>query len=273
MKLLREAVVALLATAMLACGSAMASSTTNYSDQWWIPAEDGWGASVLQQHDVLFIDLFVYDASSSPTWFTAAVFLQPGSPAGHTVFTGDLYRTTGPYFGGAFDPAAVRRTRVGTLTFDANSATTAVMTYSIDGTPVVKNVTRQLWRYENIGGIYVGGMTSDEVCGNQVSDRVSDHVRMDVVHRTDNVVTIGLEVTSDDSAVTCTITGTYGQSGHLGQILNGTMQCAGGALTGTMNIFEIERSVAGLMARFNATAQTPNGPCTLTNGSIGGVRR
>ena len=82
MKLLREVLAALLATAMLACGGATASSTTNYSDQWWNPAEDGWGASVLQQHDVLFIDLFVYDANSSATWFTAAVFLQAGAPAG-----------------------------------------------------------------------------------------------------------------------------------------------------------------------------------------------
>ena len=272
MKLLREVMVVLLATVMLACGGAMASSTTNYSDQWWIPAEDGWGASVLQQHDVLFIDLFVYDANSSPTWFTAAAFLQAGSPAGHTVFSGDLYRTTGPYFGGAFNPADVRRNRVGTLTFDANSATTAVMTYTVDGTPVVKNVTRQLWRYENIGGIYIGGMTSDERCG-ATSERTSDNVRMDIVHRADNVISIALEVTSDDVVVPCTITGTYGQSGHLGHILNGTMQCTGVTLTGTMNIFEIERSVAGLMARFDATAQTPAGLCTLTNGSIGGVRR
>ena len=273
MRLLREVAVVLLATAMLACGGATASSTTNYSDQWWNPTEDGWGASVLQQHDVLFIDLFVYDTNSSPTWFTAAVFLQAGAPAGHSVFTGDLYRTTGPYYGGAFDPTAVRRTRVGTLTFDASSATTAVMTYTVDGTPVVKNVTRQLWRYENIGGIYFGGIANDEACGNQVIERATDYARLDVVHRADNGVSIGLEITSDDVAVTCTINGTYGQSGHMGQILNATMQCAGGALTGTINLFEIERSVAGLMARFNATTQSPEGTCTLTNGSIGGVRR
>ena len=59
----------------------------------------------------------------------------------------------------------------------------------------------------------------------------------------------------------------------MGQIFNGTMQCAGGALTGTINLLEIERSVAGLMARYNATTQSPAGFYTLTNGSIGGVRR
>lgn len=274
MKLLRGVMVALLAAGMLACGSATAASTINYSDQWFVPAEDGWGASVLQQHDVLFIDLFVYGADNRATWFTAAVFLQIGSPAGHTVFTGDLYRTTGPYFGEPYNPAAVVRTRVGTLTFDANSATTAVMTYTVEGTTVVKNVTRILWRYENIGGIYVGGMANDEVCGNQSSERVSDHVLMDITHRPDNVVSIVLEVTSDDEPdITCTITGTYSQSGHLGQVLNATAQCMGGAVTGTFNIFEIERSVSGLLARFNATINTPGESCTFSNGSIGGVRK
>jgi hypothetical protein len=51
-----------------------AASTTNYSDQWWIPAESGWGASVLQQWDTLFIDLFVYGTDNKPAWFTAAAY-------------------------------------------------------------------------------------------------------------------------------------------------------------------------------------------------------
>jgi hypothetical protein len=274
MKLLRGMMVALLATGMLVWGSAMAASTTNYSDQWWVPAEDGWGASVLQQHDVLFVDLFVYGADSRATWFTAAVFLQAGSPVGHTVFTGDLYRTTGPYFGAPFNPAAVVRARVGTLTFDADSATTAVMTYTVEGTTVVKSVERISWRNENIGGIYVGGLTHDEVCGNANSERVSEHVHMDITHRPDNTVSIALRVTSDDEEdIACTITGNYGQSGHIGRILGAAAQCMGGTVTGTFNLFEIERSVSGLLARFDATIRTPEGSCTFSNGSIGGVRK
>ena len=39
---------------------------------WWIPDESGWGASVLQQWDTLFIDLFVYRTDNKPTWFVAA---------------------------------------------------------------------------------------------------------------------------------------------------------------------------------------------------------
>lgn len=273
MKLLRGLMVALLTAAALA-GGAVASSTTNYSDQWWIEAEAGWGASVLQQHDVLFVDLFVYDANGSPVWFTAAAFLQGGSPAGHTVFTGDLNRTTGPYYGGTFDRNAVRLTRVGTLTFDADSATTAVMRYTVEGTPVVKNVTRQLWRYENIGGIFVGGMAYDEVCGSQPSEHASDHVILDVRHGAGNAISIALQIISpNEPTINCTITGTYSQLGHMGQIPNATAQCPGVGATGTFNFYEIERSVSGLLMRYNATVQTPGGACTLSNGNIGGVRK
>ncbi len=104
MTTIRRAMFAFLTVAMLATGTVRAASTTNFSDQWWIEAESGWGASVLQQADILFIDLFVYGADSKPTWFTAAAIQPARSPAGHMLFTGDLYSTNGPYFGGSVQP-------------------------------------------------------------------------------------------------------------------------------------------------------------------------
>ena len=83
-----------------------ASLGTNFSDQWWNPNESGWGASVLQQYDTLFVDLFVYAPDGRPTWYTAAARFQPQS--GRTLFAGDLYVTSGPWFGAFFNPAAVR---------------------------------------------------------------------------------------------------------------------------------------------------------------------
>ena len=50
--------------------TARASSGTNFTDQWWNPDESGWGASILQQGDVLFVDLFVYGADGRPTGCT-----------------------------------------------------------------------------------------------------------------------------------------------------------------------------------------------------------
>ena len=92
-----------------------ASLGTNFSDQWWNPNESGWGASVLQQYDTLFIDLFVYATDGRPQWYTAAVYYQPQS--GRSLFSGDLYATTGPWFGCVLQPrgrfgAARRHTAV-----------------------------------------------------------------------------------------------------------------------------------------------------------------
>src|SRR4051794_21695719 len=153
-RLLRAGLVAIV---LLATSFAHAASTTNFSDQWWDPSESGWGASVLQQRDVLFIDLFVYGTDGRPTWFTAAAYLQPSPGAGRVLFIGDLYLTNGPYFGGAFNPAAVSNRRVGTLTFDASSTDNAALAYTVDNVVVTKNVTRQLWAFEDFSGAYYGG--------------------------------------------------------------------------------------------------------------------
>src|SRR5207342_2110621 len=77
---------------------------------------------------------------------------------GHLIFSGDLYLVSGPYFGGLFNPATVSSRKVGMLTLDADSVDTALLSYSVDGVMVAKNVTRQLWRYENLTGNYYGGL-------------------------------------------------------------------------------------------------------------------
>ena len=57
---MRRTFDALLAAALSAiCAVAAAAVGTNFSDQWWNPAESGWGASILQQSDILFVALFV----------------------------------------------------------------------------------------------------------------------------------------------------------------------------------------------------------------------
>lgn len=87
----------------------------NYSDMWWNPSESGWGVTLADHETQLFAVWYTYDTDGTPIWFTV-----PGGTfnANRTFFTGDLYRSTGPSFAGAFDPAAVVRTKVGTATFD-----------------------------------------------------------------------------------------------------------------------------------------------------------
>jgi hypothetical protein len=264
MTILRRLTVALLAFALLAAGADRAASTTNFSDQWWVPSESGWGASVLQQADVLFVDLFVYGSDGKPTWFTAAATLQSGSPAGHAVFTGDLYLTAGSYFGGAWNPAAMAYRKVGTLTFDAATINDATLTYAVDGTAVVKGVTRQLWRYENLTGRYYGGNSGEQTQCGADNGRFDEKNYIEITHNPDNSIAARFTTLEGDWLA---FAGTYTQFGHMGQIA-GTGTTSEG-LTFTFNLFEIERTISGITGRGHIVIGSG---CTW-DGRWGGVRR
>jgi len=283
MVILRRIGIALLSVALLATGAVKAASTTNYSDQWWVASESGWGASVLQQADTLFIDLFVYGTDGKPTWFTAAVYLQNNAPAGHVIFTGDLYATTGPYYGGAFNPGAVGTVKVGTLTFDADTVNTATLTYTVSGVQVVKNVTRQTWRNENIGGNYYGGLVYDQTSCVDAIDNGHFEVfgMLQFNHLADDSVTINAQITSGTqngipllvpAGLLFTMSGKYTQSGHLGQVKGTSSVMIPGEPpdTSVVNLFEIERSISGISGRYNSVDD--KGGCR-SSGHLGGVRR
>ena len=253
----------LILTACLSFG-AKAATTTNFSDQWWNPNESGWGASVLQQRDVLFVDLFVYAADGRPTWFTAAAYYTTTGPAGHVVFVGDLYVTSGPYFAlGTFDPAQVASRRVGTLTFDADSSDTATLAYSVDGLIVTKSVTRQLWTYEDFTGSYNGGLVYDLAsCANPANNGHVEELGTILISHTGNT---SFAMTTQASQ-TCNWNGAYSQLGHMGTV-RGTFSCNTG-IQGTFTALELEKNINGMTGRFVAADQF----CQLS-GHFGGVLR
>lgn len=113
--------------------------TANYSDVWWTPSESGTGLMIAQgPTNVLFAFWCVYDANGTPTWYT----IQPGEWQTPTFFVGPIYRTTGPYFGGAYDPSKVQLTLVGTAALAFSDYRSATFSFGIDGIRGVKNLTR-----------------------------------------------------------------------------------------------------------------------------------
>jgi hypothetical protein len=255
---------AALATAAL-CAFAtpsVASLGTNFSDQWWNPNESGWGASILQQYNTLFVDLFVYAPDGRPQWYTAAVYLQQQS--GRSLFTGDLYVTSGPWFGAFFNPAAVAARRVGTLQFDATSTDFATLTYSVDGVVVSKSVERQLFTYEDFSGSYYGGFVYDQSnCANPANNgHVEELGPFTINHPANNTFTLTLQ----SSVGQCTIAGNYTQLGHMGTV-DSNYSCTYG-VNGTMTLYELERTGTGMTGRFIAE----NNACSVA-GSLGGVER
>ncbi len=115
----------------------------NYSDMWWNPGESGWGITIADHETQLFAVWYAYDTDGSPVWFTV-----PGGrfSADRRFFSGDLYRTTGPSFAGAFNPGAVVTSKVGTASFDFAPAGAAggpaLFTWSVGPLARTKQIER-----------------------------------------------------------------------------------------------------------------------------------
>ena len=112
-------------------------------DLWWSGAgENGWGMSIVQHRDVLFANMFVYDASGAPTWYV----MPDGSwNSSHTVYTGNLYLPKGsPFF--AYDATKFDiGASVGTATLTFTDANNASFDYTISGVTGHKSITRILF--------------------------------------------------------------------------------------------------------------------------------
>jgi cyclophilin family peptidyl-prolyl cis-trans isomerase len=110
----------------------------DYTDLWWNAQEDGWGVAISQQANTIFATWYTYDATGRPTWYSASCRIINAGCAG------DLYQVKGgsavtvPWTSN--NPAA---TRLGALSFDFTSASTAAMTYSINGVTQTRSIARQ----------------------------------------------------------------------------------------------------------------------------------
>ena len=120
------------------------ANTNNYQDLWWAaPAaiESGWGVNFTHQGDTIFATWFTYDADGTPLWLSATV-----TKTGPGMYTGTLYRTTGPAFNAApFLSANVKRTDVGTLSLSFINGNIGVFGYTLFGVTQSKPITRQVF--------------------------------------------------------------------------------------------------------------------------------
>ena len=117
---------------------------TNYQDLWWASppgSESGWGINLTEQSNIIFGTWFTYDFDGTPLWLSVtANNTAPG------VYTGTLYRTTGPAFNAVpFDPAAVVRTPVGTATFTFGDGANATFAYTVDSIAQTRSITREVF--------------------------------------------------------------------------------------------------------------------------------
>jgi cytochrome c553 len=112
----------------------------NYTDQWWNPAESGWGVTIIHRaasNQILAI-VNHYDEARRPVWYAVT----GGTWSGDT-FTGPLYSTSGPTLGGAYDPASLQVRPVGTATFTFANFENATLDLVIDGRRTSRLISRQ----------------------------------------------------------------------------------------------------------------------------------
>jgi hypothetical protein len=252
---IRLVIAAVLAASLTARASTFSSEIT---DMWWNPAESGWGVNVILQNSVVFMTFFIYDQNQNPIWYTA----QLNTTSGSSVWTGALYATKGPYFGGPFTPPSTIR-QAGTATFNVTALDAATLTYSVDGVVVVKNLVRQTWTNENFTGSYVGGYSLRySSCNPASGNGISEVAELLSISQVGTAMTISTAAT----AANCTYTGAYSQTGKLGGV-QGNYTCSDGT-QGTFTWFEMTPTISGFTAR--ATGQ--NQFCQWS-GFIGGITR
>jgi hypothetical protein len=239
------------------------SLTRDYSDLWFTSSESGWGANMIQQGEIIFLTIFVYQSNGQPIWFVGDALAFQGTTGTTQRFTGTLYQTAGPFYGSAtFNPNNVVATPVGTATFTATSATAGTLSYSVNGVNVNKNVVRQTWRMENIAGVYQGatiGTYSNCSAGNGPYESVASFT---ITQQAQSIT-----IAEFGTGYTCNYTGILAQSGRMGTI-TGTGSCTPGGAAQTFTASEVRVDPNGINMSLIADA----GPCHFT-GRIGGIRR
>ena len=113
----------------------------NYADQWWNPAESGWGLFIWHDKlDRLLGAWFTYGSDNKAEWYT----IQVGSwvALGRDRYDGQLIKTTGPSFAAFVPGSAVQVQVVGTASLNFTDANNGTFTYTLNGVTQTKTITR-----------------------------------------------------------------------------------------------------------------------------------
>lgn len=256
------ALVAATATSALAAPREIAQKTSysiDYTDIWWNPSQSGWGLQMVQTGSFIYATIYVYGADGKPTWFGGGLTANAGGS-----FSGALYVTTGPYFGGPFNPAAVTVREAGTMSFSPANVSSGLFTYTVDGVAVAKAIQRQPLTTDNYNGTYSAVATQTiSGCNDPTKNgTVTSGLQVDI---TQNGQAMTVKLTNPNAS-TCTSTGAYSQLGRMGKF-TGPYSCTSGQV-GTLTLSEMNN----VPYMFTAVIQTQssNVGCAA-DGEIAGV--
>ena len=264
------AVLVLSITTLIGGGSVRGTGySIDHSDSWWVSSESGWGLQLVQQANVIFATMYVYDTQNNPVYYTATLDPNPAT----TDWSGDLYLTHGPWYGApAYDRAAVAYRKVGQMTVSGDAVQQAQLAYSIDGVAVNKTITRFTLRYDDYAGTYSGSVLSYAICPTHAPGTVIPVIwypgTFTITQTENQLVVAKLSIAGQSTG--CTFTGDYTQFGHLGRS-QGTFACKEGTNgTHTFDLMIVQKLGGWKVASANLTGRDSSG-CSISGG-ITGIR-
>jgi hypothetical protein len=218
--LLARLPVALLALAMAGGAVAQApekapfktSFSTDFTDIWWNKLKSGNGTQMIQTGSFIFVTVYVFGLDRTATWFTGEL-----NASAANVFTGPLFVSTGPPFNGPFDPMTVVTRQAGTMTFQALSVDTGMLSYTVDGVAVSEPMERQPLTPDNYNGTFASVATQTTTnCANAADNGTVTNTQIIQITQTGSQgesMTIAQQL---PGGISCSMSGTYSQLGRSG---------------------------------------------------------
>jgi len=222
--------------------------TTDMSDLWWNPSESGWGLQVNQSGNLLFVTIFIYRTDGSALWVSAQL-----TNVGGTTFTGNVFLSSGPYFGAPiFNPALVTTVPVGTMTFTSTGVLTATITYSVNGVSVTKNIQRQPLQLEPVSGTYSGSANvTASSCTNPANNTAGNFGYTLLLNQVGAAINGAFQIAN---AGQCSFSGTYTEFGRMGTYST-NYTCPNGE-SGTMDFIEVTNRIGIISGRLSGQSAT-----------------
>ena len=118
-----------------------ASAVPNFQGLWWNANESGWGMSLTQHGNILFVAMYTYDEAGLPIWYVIT-----NCPVTTNACSGDIFRVNGgtpptvPWTG---QGRILTRVGTGTLAFANTSAGT--FNFNINNIVGSKAITQQIF--------------------------------------------------------------------------------------------------------------------------------
>lgn len=212
-----------------------------YTDVYYNPAESGWGIFLVQSDTTQFAALFIYGTDNKPTWYTAVL---AQDAAGN--YNGQLYATTGTYFGSPWNPAQSTEATVGTIAFNPTDIYRGTVTYALAGGPTVtKTVQRQNLTPYVLPGNYSGSVSGTQAGCTDPSmndPKFRGRYNLAVTQTGDTAAAMTVSfVDTQNNGVVCTIQGDLTHFGRLYKMANAQLTCKEpGATTGETTTVAIE---------------------------------